>query len=70
VPYGCAGTVDAKVVDAALAKKMSFMARWGSACGRAFDAQEYLAAHPQFDWMKDILANRPSQPWAEFRAGE
>jgi hypothetical protein len=70
VPFGPAGTVDAKVVDASLAKQLSFAARWGSACGRAFDAGKFLAAHPQFDWMQDILASRPSQPWTVFRAGE
>ncbi|HWX19219.1 MAG TPA: C45 family autoproteolytic acyltransferase/hydrolase [Candidatus Binatia bacterium] len=70
VPFGCAGTVDAKVVDASMAKKMSFAARWGCACGRAFDAQEYLTAHPQFDWMKDILKTRLAQPWTQFRTGE
>ena len=70
VPFGCAGTVDAKVVDATLARNMSFAARWGSACGRAFDARQYLDAHPQFDWMKDLLQSRPSQPWTQFRAGE
>jgi hypothetical protein len=70
VPYGCAGTVDAKVVDAAMAGKLSFAARWGAACGRPFDACKFLAAHPQFDWMEGILKSRPSQPWADFRAGE
>lgn len=70
VPFGCAGTVDGKVVDAAMAKNMSFAARWGAACGRAFDTRQYLAAHPQFDWMADILKSRPSQPWTQFRAGE
>ena len=70
VPFGCAGTVDGKVVDAAMARKLSFSARWGSACGRAFSASRYLEAHPQFDWMRDILKDRPSEPWTEFRAGE
>ena len=70
VPYGCAGTVDAKVVDATMAKAMSFDARWGSACGKAFSAQQYLAEHPQFDWMTAILKDRPSQPWTQFKAGE
>jgi hypothetical protein len=70
VPYGCAGTVDGKVVDAAMAKRMSFEARWGTACGHPFVAREYLAAHPQFDWMSEILKDRPSEPWADFRAGE
>ena len=70
VPYGCSGTVDGKVVDARLAKAMSFEARWGSACGRPFSARAYLEEHPQFDWMTDILKDRPSEPWTEFRAGE
>ena len=69
-PFAPCGTFDAKVVDATLAKQMGFAARWGSACGRAFDAAQFLADHPQFDWMKDILQSRPSQPWAQFRAGE
>jgi len=70
VPYGCSGTVDAKVVDAPMAKAMSFAARWGSACGRAFDAGQYLTDHPQFDWMANILKSRPTQPWTQFKAGE
>ena len=69
-PFFPAGTFDAKVIDSALAKRMSFAARWGSACGKAFDAPKFLAAHPQFDWMKDMLKSRPSEPWVEFRAGE
>lgn len=70
VPYGCSGTVDAKAVDAALARQMSFAARWGSACGRPFRAAPFLAAHPQFDWMTGLLQDRPSEPWTTFRAGE
>lgn len=70
VPYGCSGTVDAKVVDASLARAMSFDARWGTACGRPFDAHEYLSEHPQFDWMRGILKDRPGQPWTQFKAGE
>jgi hypothetical protein len=53
-----------------MAKAMSFSARWCSACGRAFDAQQYLDAHPQFDWMANILKSRPTQPWTDFKAGE
>jgi len=70
IPFAPMGTIDAKVVDSKMAKEMSFAARWGSACGTAFAAQEFLTAHPQFDWMRGILKSRPSQPWTEFRAGE
>jgi hypothetical protein len=69
-PFSPNGTIDAKVVDSKMAKRMSFAARWGSACGMAFDAAKFLADHPQFEWMKDILQSRPSEPWAEFSAGE
>ena len=58
MPYGCSGTVDGKVVDARMAKAMSFSARWGSACGKPFKAQQYLSDHPQFDWMAGILKDR------------
>jgi hypothetical protein len=70
VPYGPGGTVDAKVVDSKMARNMSFSARWGSACGTAFDAEKFLKAHPQFDWMKEILVSRSSEPWTVFSAGE
>jgi hypothetical protein len=69
-PFRPGGTVDAKVVDSRLAKQMSFAARWGAACGRAFDAEEFLQSHAQFDWMRGLLKSRPSQPWAVFHAGE
>ncbi len=70
VPFAPRGTFDAKVVDTELARRMSFAARWGSACGRAFDAEKFLAAHPQFDWMRGNLKSRPSEPWTVFVAGE
>ena len=63
IPFSPGGTCDGKVVDSKLAKEMSFSARWGSACGTAFDADKFLAEHPQFDWMKGLLPSRPSQPW-------
>jgi hypothetical protein len=69
-PFDHWGTIDAKVVDAAMAKRMSFAARWGSACGRAFDAKRYLEEHPQYDWLEGLLKDLPSQPWVEFTAGE
>ncbi len=70
IPFEPSGTFDAKVVDTRLAKQMAFAARWGTACGIPFDAAKFLAKHPQFDWMQDILKSRPAQPWVVFRAGE
>ncbi|HVV70183.1 MAG TPA: peptidase C45, partial [Verrucomicrobiae bacterium] len=70
VPFDCSGTVDGKVVDAAMAKQMSFAARWGTACGTSFNGRKFLEAHPQFDWMTDLLKDRPAEPWVNFKAGE
>jgi hypothetical protein len=70
VPFDCSGTVDAKVVDAAMTKRLTFDARWGSACGMSFNADKFLAAHPQFEWLAEFLKSRPSQPWTTFHAGE
>ena len=69
-PYEPGGTIDGKVLDAQTASRMAFVARWGSACGKAFDAKKFLQEHLQFDWMQTILKDRPSQPWTEFKAGE
>jgi hypothetical protein len=66
-PFEPAGTTDAKVVDSAMARTMSFAARYGSACGRAFDAPRFLKDHPQFDWLQGILPSRSSWPWVVFR---
>ncbi len=70
MPFGHGGTIDAKVVDSATAKRMSFAARWGSACGRAFDAKKYLQDHEHYYWLEGLLKDLLSQPWAEFTAGE
>ena len=69
-PFNPSGTVDAKVVDSALAKRMAFAGRWGSGCGTPFDAGAFLEQHPQFEWMSGLLTSRGSFPWTELRAGE
>ncbi len=70
IPYSPEGTLDGKVVDATMAKNLSFAARWGSACGKAFDGEKFLADHPQHDWLEGMLKSRPSQPWTVFKAGD
>jgi hypothetical protein len=69
-PFDPSGTFDAKAVDRAMAKRMSFAARWGSADGMAFEADKFLGEHPQFDWQTGFLKSRPAEPWVEFTAGE
>ncbi|MEI7421106.1 MAG: C45 family peptidase [Prolixibacteraceae bacterium] len=69
-PFSPEGTLDGKVVDATMAKEMSFVARWGSSCGMAFDGEKFLSDHTQYDWLTGMLKNRPTQPWTIFKAGE
>jgi hypothetical protein len=69
-PYRPFGAIDGKVVDSKMAKEMTFVARWGAACGTAFDAKKFLELHPQYDWQEGLLKDRPSEPWTVFTAGE
>lgn len=69
-PFAPLGAYDGKVVDSAMAGAMSFMARWGSSCGRPFEAARFLEAHPQYEWMTGLIKDRPSQPWTVFKVGE
>jgi hypothetical protein len=65
-PYGPAGAVQSKVADASMAEKMTFLAAAGHACGMAFTAARFLAAHPEFSWQKTLLRDLPSFPWTAF----
>lgn len=66
LPYAPQGCVDGKVVDSNMAENMQMLARWGCSCGTPFDATEFIELHPQYDWLKGYLIDRPSQEWAEF----
>jgi hypothetical protein len=58
-----AGCVDGKTVDAAMARTLSFNARWGSACGRRFDSAKFIAKHPRFAKWKGALEDLPTEAW-------
>lgn len=59
-PWGC---VDGKTVDSTMAKRMTFFARWGSACGRKFDASAFIAAYPKFRHWSAVLVDLPATNW-------
>ena len=67
IPFMPMGTIDGKVVDARMAKRMSFAARWGPRAVPPLTRKHFSQPHPQFDWMRGILKSRPSRPWTEFR---
>ncbi len=67
-PYAPAGSVQNKITDGAGAEKMTLFAALGHACGTGFKAQEHLAKHPEFAWMREILRDMPARGWARFTA--
>jgi Phospholipase B len=69
-PYYPGGAVTGKVADSDMAAKMSLIAHAGHPCGSDFHAAEFLAAHPEYEYLKPILKDMPAGPWTTFRAGE
>jgi hypothetical protein len=66
--FSPAGTVQAKVTDAAMAGRMEIEAALGHPCGLVFRSREHLERHPQFGWQKDLLKDLPSGAWTRFAA--
>jgi len=66
VPFQPRGAVDGIVACSSQARELKFSARWGSTCGMAFDAEAFLQDHPQFDYLREFLKDRPTQPWTVF----
>ena len=67
-PYGPAGTVQAKVADAAMVQGMEMWAAMGHPCGRGFVAAEFLSGYPEYGWQRELLRDLPSRPWTRFSA--
>jgi len=64
------GAVTGKVADSDLAARMSLIARAGHPCGEDFIAAPFLAAHPEYTYLKPILKDMKSGPWTPFTTGE
>jgi hypothetical protein len=66
--FGTAGTVQAKITDAAMARRMSLLAAMGHPCGVHFKAAAHLAQHPELSWEKELLRDLNAHPWTKFEA--
>jgi hypothetical protein len=66
--WGPAGTVQSKVADAAMAKRMALEAAMGHPCGTDYRAAEHLARHPEHAWAKPLMRDLVAEPWALFEA--
>ena len=69
-PYYPGGAVTGKVTDSDLAASMSLIAHAGHPCGEDFLAAPFLAAHPEYSYLKPVLKDMRSGPWTQFAAGE
>jgi len=60
------GTVQAKVTSGPMAEQMQMFAAMGHPCAPDFQAEPFLAAHPEYAWMRGLLRDMPTQPWTLF----
>jgi len=66
--WGPAGTVQSKVADAAMAKRMSLEAAMGHPCGTDYRALPHLAKTPAYAWAKPLMRDLAASPWTLFEA--
>lgn len=68
LPFQPRGAVDGAAASAEDAKKLTLWARWGSSCGMPFYADVFLEKHPQFEYLRPYLKDRPALPWTRWEA--
>jgi len=66
--WGPAGTVQSKVADAAMVRRMSLEAALGHPCGRTWHAAPHLAKHEGYAWTKPLMRDLVAGPWTLFEA--
>ena len=65
-PYQPRGALDGNVCDTQMAKKMSFLLRYGNSCGIPFYKNIFCDEHREWAYLRDYLHDRPQQPWTVF----
>jgi hypothetical protein len=65
-PFQPRGALDGNICSTSLAKKMSFLLRYGNSCGTAFDNQAFFKKHIQWDYLSPFIKSRETQPWTLF----
>lgn len=64
-PYKPVGAYDAKVVNSALARQMSFLAHLGPPCGTPFSVKGHIKKHPEWKDWAEYLVDFPKRGWME-----
>jgi hypothetical protein len=65
-PHQPRGALDGCAGDSRLTENMSFMARFGSSCGTPFIVNDFCNKRRQWNYLKPLLHDRPTQPWTMF----
>jgi hypothetical protein len=65
-PFQPRGAIDGAVLDANMAKNMSFCMRYGNSCGTPFIVKTFIKKHKQWGHLEPYLMDRPKQPWTMF----
>lgn len=68
LPFQPRGAMDGMTASAYEIDRLALWARIGSSCGMPFVAEDFLKEHPQFEYLRPFLKDRPSQPWTKFQA--
>ncbi|MEE1296322.1 MAG: C45 family peptidase [Bifidobacterium sp.] len=66
IPFFPGGSCDGKCASADDIDNLRMWGIFGRADGEPFDANEFMTQHPQWNWQKGYLYDRPSQPWTLF----
>ncbi len=65
--YDPSGAYDGKVTSSSLAyPNLGMWGRWGHPCGIPFTAEEFLTAHPEYEWQLPYLHDLPTNAWTQF----
>jgi hypothetical protein len=64
-PYNLRGCTDGKIINTDMAKEMSFYARFGSACGRAFSVKRHIKKHPKYKSWEPYLYDFKKYGWTK-----
>jgi hypothetical protein len=65
-PFAPRGAMDGNIIDTTMAKKMSFLLRWGNSCGIPFHKDKFCDENRVWDHLRPYLHDRPQQPWTVF----
>lgn len=62
-PFSPHGALDGCVCDSKMARKMTFLGRFGTSCGIPFQKDPFCDEHRQWEVFRPYLHDRPTQPW-------